>query len=137
MNVRPPKDEDLKVNDPEDVARIMQKVLLRQNKIRRQQEYFWVVGLNTAKDIVFIELAALGGLNKVHVKPADLFRVAVQKVADSVIFVHNHPSGKTEPSQSDIHTIRKLRNAGQTLEIDVVDAIIITEEDFTSFFDKL
>ena len=59
------------------------------------------------------------------------------EAAHSVIFVHNHPSGNTKPSQSDIFSIQKLRNAGQTLEIEVTDALIITEDDYSSFFDKL
>lgn len=137
MRVQPPKDIDLKVTDPEDVAIIMQKVLLRQNKIRRYQEYFWVLGLNTGSDIVFIELAALGALNQVTIKPADLFRIAVQKGCESIILVHNHPSGRTEPSASDIAVTKKLIEAGKTLEIRVIDHIIITEDKYSSFFDQI
>ena len=137
MNVRPPKGEDLSVSDPEDIFRIMQKVLLRQNKVRRQKEYFWIIGLSTANDIQFIELSAIGGLNKVGVRPADLFRIAVIKGCKSVVLVHNHPSGHLKPSTQDKDLTRRLMKAGEILDIEVLDHIIITENNYCSFINEL
>jgi DNA repair protein RadC len=114
------------------VYSIMQPILLRENKQRRKQEYFWVraspsclrqagygsasMGIDDERYLQFVELlahayglAGLGGQNRVHIKPAEAFRIAIQKNADYVIFAHNprltergrHPAGKLQPSPDD------------------------------------
>ncbi|MGX1930135.1 JAB domain-containing protein [Flagellimonas sp. 2504JD4-2] len=76
-------------------------MLLRENKIRRNQEHFWVVGLNTKNKILFIELIGLGAVNRVNADPPDVFRMAIYKLATKVILVHNHPSGVVDASKGD------------------------------------
>ena len=56
--------------------------------------------------------------------------------AISIILVHNHPSGTLQPSQSDINLTKKLKIAAQTLEIKVLDHIIVTEKTYFSFTDE-
>ena len=53
MNVRLPKDEDIHIANTKDIARIMRKILLRQNKLHRKKEYLWAIGLSTDNDISF------------------------------------------------------------------------------------
>ena len=111
----------------------MQQVLLRQNKIRRVQEYFWVLGLDKTNTILFLELIAIGRDNRVNVHPPDVFRMAIYKLAPKVILIHNHPSGNIKPSQDDVDFTDRLLKVGRFIEIDVIEHLIITEEQYTSF----
>ena len=77
----------------DDVYSIMQRVLLRDNQIDQEKEYLWMIGMNQAGYILYIELIALGSYKSVDVEPMNVFRVAVMKNASRVILVHNHPSG--------------------------------------------
>jgi DNA repair protein RadC len=116
-----------------DVYSIMQPILLRENKQRRKQEYFWVMGIDDERYLQFVELLALGGQNRVHIKPAEAFRIAIQKNADYVIFVHNHPAGKLQPSPDDKDATDHLLKAAEVVDIKVVDHFIITETKYYSF----
>jgi DNA repair protein RadC len=60
MNVRLTKDQKIQLLNSEDVYQVTQQILLRENKIRRNQELFWAVGLNNDNKILFIELISLG-----------------------------------------------------------------------------
>lgn len=135
MNVRLTQEQKIKILNSEDVYNVMQQILLRQNKIRRNQEHFWVVGLNNKNVILFIELIAIGRNNRVNVHPPDVFRMAIYKLATRVILVHNHPSGVLNISTQDAHITDKLLKVGKIIEIDVIDHLIISEENFTSFLD--
>jgi DNA repair protein RadC len=135
MNVRLTEEQKIKILNSDDVYKIMQQVLLRQNKIRRNQEYFWVVGLNHKNVILFIELIAIGRTNRVGVHPPDVFRMAIYKLASRVVLVHNHPSGVLDISDTDKNLTDKLLKVGKIIEIDVIDHLIISEKNYTSFED--
>ena len=136
MTVRLTKEQKIRVLNSEDVYKVMQQILLRENKIRRAQEHFWIVGLDKKNKILFIELIALGAQNRIDLAPSDIFRMAIYKLAIRVIFVHNHPSGNIIPSRADIKTTERLIEAGELLNISVVDHLIITEKKYLSFVDK-
>lgn len=136
MNVRLTKEQKIKVLNSYDIYRVMQQVLLRENKIRRNQEHFWVVGLNTKNKILFIELIGLGAVNRVNADPPDVFRMAIYKLATKVILVHNHPSGSTDVSKGDHEFTDRMLKVGKLININVIDHLVITEEGFTSFEDK-
>lgn len=133
MNVRLSKDQKIKVLNADDLYSIMQQILMRENKIRRNQEHFWVVGLDNQNKILFIELIGLGRVNRVGANPPDVFRMGIYKLAVSMVLVHNHPSGNLEPSQADKDFTDRLLKVGQLINIEVLDHLIITEESFTSF----
>ena len=136
MNVRVPKDENHKLQESNDVYRIMRRILLRQNRLRRKSEYFWTIGLSQSLDIEYIELIALGSLNTVSIDPVEVFSIAVSKKCKKVILCHNHPSGNRKPSDSDIDLTNQLRDGGKLLHIDILDHLIIDEESYFSFLDK-
>ena len=133
MNVRLSKEQRIKVLNSEDVYKVMQQVLLRENKIRRNQEHFWVIGLDNANKILFIELIGLGQVNRVNTNPPEVFRMGIYKMAVSVILVHNHPSGNLKPSKSDVDATDRMLKVGKLISINVLDHLIITEESYTSF----
>lgn len=133
MNVRLTEEQKIQILNADDVYTIMQQILLRQNKIRRSQEYFWVVGLSNDQTVLFVELISIGAANRVQVWPPDVFRMGIYKLAVKMVFIHNHPSGNLAPSENDKNFTDRLLKIGKMLEIDVVDHLIISEEDFYSF----
>ncbi|WP_420399702.1 JAB domain-containing protein [Flagellimonas sp.] len=136
MNVHLTNEQKIKVLNSVDVYHVMQQILLRENKIRRNQEHFWVVGLNGKNKIQFIELVALGAVNRVNVDPPDVFRMAIYKLASKVIFVHNRPSGSLEISEGDQNVTDRLYKVGKLINVEVADHLIITEDDYASFADE-
>ncbi|WP_341905528.1 JAB domain-containing protein [Fluviicola taffensis] len=136
MNVRLTKDQKIKIANSEDVYNIMQQVLLRENRISRKQEHFWIIGLDNKSRILFIELLALGQQNRVNMNPSDTFRMAIYKLATQAILVHNHPSGGTDLSKEDKDLTDYLYKAGRFLKIEVIDHLVITETDYFSFEDN-
>lgn len=135
MNVRIPKDADLHIANTEDIARIMRKILLRQNRLHRKKEYFWAIGLNSNHDIEYIELITIGSLNKNIIDPVEVFSFAVSKKCKKLIICHNHPSGNLKPSESDLELTRRIAYGAHTLNIKLLDHIIISEtKEYTSMF---
>lgn len=136
MNVRLTKEQKIKIVNSDDIYSIMQQILLRENKIRRGQEHFWIVGLNLENKILFIELMGLGADNRVNIKPPQVFRMAIYKTAPKIILVHNHPSGIIEPSEADLKTTDRLLKSGEIVDIDIIDHLIISEKKYFSFNQK-
>jgi len=73
-----------------------------------------------------------GTLNRSLIHPREAFREAIREAAQSVIFIHNHPSGDPSPSKDDIAVTERLKNAGEIIGIDVLDHIIIGDGRFVS-----
>ena len=136
MEVRLTEAQKITILNAHDVYSVMQQILLRQNKIRRAQEHFWVVGLKADNTILFVELIGIGAQNRVNVSPPDVFRMGIYKLAVRLILVHNHPSGNLKPSQGDKDITDRLLKVGKMINIEVLDHLIITESGFTSFKDK-
>ncbi|MCL6267443.1 JAB domain-containing protein [Flagellimonas myxillae] len=132
MTIRLPKDEDKHISGTDDIARIMLKILWRQNKIHRKKEYFWTVGLNTANDIDYIELVTIGTSNRNIAEPVDILSLPVSKKCKKIILCHNHPSGKLEPSEQDILFTERITKAAAILGIEVLDHLIITENNYVT-----
>jgi len=136
MNVRLTQAQKIQILNAHDVYSVMQQILLRQNKIRRAQEHFWVVGLKRDNTILFVELISIGAQNYVNVSPPDVFRMGIYKLAVKMILVHNHPSGNLKPSQNDKDLTDRMLKVGKLINIEIVDHLIITESGFTSFESK-
>lgn len=135
MNVRLTEEQKIRILNSDDIFKVMQQILLRENKIRRNQEHFWVVGLDNKHKILFIELIGLGAVNRVGADPPDVFRMAIYKLAVKMILVHNHPSGNLEPSQADLDFTDKMLKIGKLINIEVIDHLVISENSYTSFVD--
>jgi len=133
VNVRINKEDKRPIETNHDLYEIMLKILLRQNRIRRKQEYFWMVGLQDGDwTLEFIELIAIGGENFVNIEHRQIFRVAVIKDIKHLMLVHNHPGGTLHASESDVEITDKLRKSGDLLGINVWDHLVITEEGWVS-----
>ncbi|HMN88990.1 MAG TPA: DNA repair protein RadC [Saprospiraceae bacterium] len=99
-------------------------------------EEFWILLLNRAGRVIGREQISLGGVAGTVVDAKIVFRKAIESMASSLILVHNHPSGNLQPSQQDINLTQKLKKAGETLDIAVLDHLIITERGYFSFADE-
>lgn len=127
-------DKDQKfINNPDDVFAIMQRILLRENKIDKEKEHFWMIGMNEAGYILYIELVTLGTVRSAPIEPMNVYRVAVMKNATRVIAVHNHPAGTMSPSDEDKDVTDRLIQVGRILNIDLEDHLIISPTDYLSF----
>jgi DNA repair protein RadC len=132
MNVRLTREAKIKILNADDVYKIMQQILLRENKLSRNQEHFWVVGLNNENKVLFIELIGLGTVNRVNANPPDVFRMGIYKLAVSMILIHNHPSGNLTPSQADLDMTDRMLKVGKLINIEILDHLIISETGYTS-----
>lgn len=99
-------------------------------------EEFYVMLLNQANKVLACERISSGGITGTVVDARLLFRLALEKYATSVILAHNHPSGQLRPSQADIKLTHQLVRAGDTLEIKVVDHLIIGAGGYYSLADQ-
>jgi len=68
--------------------------------------------------------------------PKVIYVTALKCNAASIVLVHNHPSGNLRPSQADIELTKKLKAAGQFLDLPVLDHIILTRDAYFSFADE-
>ena len=100
------------------------------------REEFWVLLLNRANRILAREQISAGGISGTVVDARIIFRKALVGGACSLILFHNHPSGNLKPSQADIRLTQKLKKAGETLDIAVLDHLIIGESAYYSFADE-
>jgi len=101
-----------------------------------KKEVFKVVFLDGRNQIINIEDLFEGTLNISSIYPREVIKSAIKNNAVSLIFVHNHPSGNPEPSQSDKDVTEDLVFAGNLMQIKVLDHIIIGDNKYFSFADE-
>lgn len=99
-------------------------------------EHFYILLLNRRNEVIKHVLISTGGTSGTVVDPKLVFKHALDHLATSIILVHNHPSGNTRPSEQDRRLTTKLKNAGELLDISVLDHIIYTDIAYFSFSDE-
>jgi DNA repair protein RadC len=99
-------------------------------------EEFWIILLNRANIVMKKESISSGGVAGTVADPKIIFKKALEQLASSVILVHNHPSGNIKPSTADISLTQKMKQAGQFLDLPILDHIIFTDTDYYSFADE-
>jgi DNA repair protein RadC len=99
-------------------------------------EEFWVLFLNNSNKVLYKSQLSKGGITGTVVDIRLIFKMALENNAISIILTHNHPSGKLEASSADLEITKKLKLAGEQLEIRVLDHVIITENGYLSFQDE-
>lgn len=99
-------------------------------------EEFYVAFLNNSKLLIGYKRISTGGSTSTIVEPAEVMRQAVLNQANSIILVHNHPSGYLKESKADIMLTKRLCESGRLLNIPVIDHIIIAGNGFVSFKSK-
>lgn len=120
--------EKIKVSSPGIVANLLMDDMRFLGK-----EYFKIVLLDTKNQILSIEDISIGTLNASIVHPRDVYNLAIRKNANSIILIHNHPSGDTSPSNEDINVTERLVEIGNLMGIKVLDHLIIGDNKYLSF----
>lgn len=114
-----------------DIFRIMQPKLSDLN-----YEEFWIITLNRNNKIIQSKKISRGGVAGTVADAKIIFNIALQDLASSIILIHNHPSGNTKPSEQDIALTKKIKQAADTLDIALLDHIIVAKNDYYSFTDN-
>lgn len=105
---------------PENIARY-----LRPQCLGLAVEKFWVLCLNRRNRLLRQVEVTSGTAGSTLVHPREVFRAAIENAASAVVCVHNHPSGDPAPSAADVRVTRTLREAAQTVDIALLDHVII------------
>ena len=100
-----------------------------------QHEEFWAIFLNNSNKVIAKHRLSKGGLTVTVVDVRLLYMKALATACVGVIVCHNHPSGKLTPSKADKEVTLKIKEAGSTLDIKLLDHLIITEKSYFSFAD--
>jgi len=119
------------VRSPADAANLVmsEMMLLEQEEMR-------VVLLGTKNHVLSIPTVYRGSVNTTLIRVSELFREAVRCQAPSIILVHNHPSGDPTPSPEDVMVTKQVVQAGNLMDIDVMDHIIIGRNRFVSLKER-
>ena len=99
-------------------------------------EEFWIIYLNNSNKVISKSQLSKGGITGTMVDTRLVFKSAIENGAVSVILVHNHPSGTLVASEADKQITRKIKLAGESLDIKVLDHLIVTETNYFSFADE-
>lgn len=123
--------EKIKINQPSTVADLFM------DEMRYlQKEHFRIILLDTKNQIIAMEEISIGTLNASIVHPRDVFKIAIKRNSNSIILIHNHPSGDPTPSKEDINITNRLLEVGELIGIKVLDHIIIGDMDYISLKEK-
>lgn len=122
------------VTSSEEVYQILRQCW-DENKIEFVEQ-FKVLLLNRAGRALGIFEVSTGGVSGTVADPKLIFSAALKANASSLILAHNHPSGNTVPSASDRALTKKIKEAGEVLEIAVLDHVIVTTEGYRSLADE-
>lgn len=123
-----------KVSCSHDAAEIF-RAKWHKNRIQYVEE-FKVILMNRANHVLGVHHVSQGGIAGCVVDPKVIFGAALKANASSLILAHNHPSGNLKPSEADICLTRKMKAAGQFLDLPILDHIILTKDGYYSFADE-
>lgn len=111
------------------------RAVWNQNSIEHVEESYLLL-MNRANQLLGFHYLGRGGVSGCVIDAKVVFQVALKANASALIIAHNHPSGNTEPSQQDINITKRLKSAGELLDIAVHDHVILTADSFYSFADN-
>lgn len=99
-------------------------------------EEFWILLLNRSNKILERIKISQGGISGTVTDVRLIMKLALEKLASSVILCHNHPSGNQKPSDADIAITQKVKESGLLMDVALLDHIIVTDGSFYSFADE-
>lgn len=124
-------DERPQIRTPADAANILmsEMALLEQEQLR-------VMLLDTRNRVLAVPTLYAGSLNTTMIRVSEVFREAIRHNAAALIVAHNHPSGDPSPSPEDVAVTREMIKAGQLLDIEVLDHLVIGQQQFVSLKER-
>lgn len=123
--------EKPKITSPADAANLLmsEMSLLEQENLR-------LLLLDTRNNVLASPTVYVGSLNTSVIRVAELFRAALKENAAAIIVAHNHPSGDPSPSPEDIYVTKQIVKAGEIIDIEVLDHIIIGHQRYVSLKER-
>jgi DNA repair protein RadC len=125
------REERPAVRSPSDLATI-----LLPEMAHLEREHFLVVCLDTRNNVVHKQTLYVGSLNATHIRVAEVFQEPIRRNAAAIIVAHNHPSGDPSPSREDLAVTRQIREAGEMLNIELLDHLVIGDQRFVSMRER-
>ncbi len=123
--------EFLQIKCSKDIADIFQPLLSD-----LQHEEFWILFLNRSNKVIDRMRLSQGGISGTVTDVRIVMKKAIEYLASGIIVCHNHPSGNLNPSESDTKITKKIKEAGNLMDIQLLDHLIISEKDYYSFADN-
>lgn len=120
-----------KITSSKDAFEILQPIMGE-----LEHEEFWILYLNNANKILQKSQLSKGGITGTLVDVRILMKQTLELGAVGLILAHNHPSGTLKPSNADKDVTQKIKRASESLDIKVLDHLIITQKDYYSFADN-
>ena len=99
-------------------------------------EEFWILFLNRSNRVINRMKLSQGGISGTVTDVRLVLKKAIEYLASGIILCHNHPSGNLNPSESDSNITRKIKEAGNLMDIQLLDHLIISDKDYYSFADN-
>jgi DNA repair protein RadC len=119
------------VSSPADAAN-----LLMSDMALLEQEHLRLVLLDTRNQVLSTPTVYVGSLNTSVIRVGELFRHAIKENAAAMIVAHNHPSGDPSPSPEDVRVTKQIVSAGQLLDVDVLDHLVIGHGRYVSLKER-
>jgi len=116
-----------KITCPKDVF-----YLLNQSYIGKRQESLKTIILNKQKNIISVVTNAIGTSDNINIGVKEIFSEPIKHLANSIILVHNHPSGTLVPSKNDIFFTKKIDEYSKIFNIELLDHVIIANNNYVS-----
>jgi len=107
--------------------------LFRESLLEADRERLVCLHLDCKMSVIAFEVVSIGSVSASVVHPREIFKAAILLNASSIILMHNHPSGSSEPSAEDIEITGRIAEAGRMLGIELLDHVIVAAEGHTSF----
>jgi DNA repair protein RadC len=123
--------EKKKITSSQSVFELMQPIIGE-----LQHEEFWIIYLNNSNKVLQTSQLSKGGITGTLVDVRIVLKNALEVGATGIILAHNHPSGTLKPSEADKQLTNKLKLASESLDIKVLDHLIVTEKAYFSFADE-
>ena len=122
--------QDFNINSPWQMYKAMCDIY---HLDRQAEEALYVVCVNTKNRIIGIHEVSRGTIDSSLVNQRELFKRVLVNNAAKIFVIHNHPSGDAAPSNADHIVTKKIKNAGELLDIALLDHIIIGDGQYYSF----
>lgn len=101
-----------------------------------EREEFWILLLNQAAKLIDKIRISTGGIDGTYADVRTILREALLQRATQIVVAHNHPSGNVRPSQPDKTLTEHIRKAAGTMNIRLIDHVIVCEDAYFSFADE-
>lgn len=122
------------IKSSNDASKVIRQILpISQINYR---EHFYALYLNNKNEVIGYHLISIGGITATMVDIRILLQGALLCNSVAILIFHNHPSSKTYPSKADIALTEKISKACETIDLKLLDHIIITENSYYSFADN-